>query len=149
MFSAIFQYKVLPICYSYVSLWPSEVTHDPNYQTINIVNTLFNNPKWKNIKKVTVVDPTHPLFGRSFKILEWRNSPGTAGFVFVEYQHLTRLYIPIDATNLAFVPPISVTKLTCESIVALTSLGREIESLCHKIQNKFGKDCQPKKKKKF
>jgi len=117
-------------------------------RTINIVNTLFNNPKWKNIKKVTVVDPTHPLFGHSFKVVEWRNSPGTAGFVFVEYQHLTRLYIPIDATDLAFVPPISVTKLTYDSIVALTNLGKEIENLCHKIQSKSGKNYQSNKKQK-
>lgn len=118
------------------------------YQTINVVNTPFNNPKWKNVKKITVVDPAHPLFGNSFKVVEWRNSPGNAGFVFVEYQHLTRLYIPIDATNLAFVPQVSVTKLTCESIIALTNLGKEIASLCHKIQNKYGKNYQPTKKKK-
>ena len=90
----------------------------------------------------------HPLFGRSFKVVEWRNSPGNAGFVFIEYQHLTRLYIPIDATNLAFVPRGSVTKLTCESIIALTNLGREIACLSHKNQNKSGEDYQPNKKKK-
>jgi hypothetical protein len=55
---------------------------------------------YSTTQKVTVVDHAHPLFGRSFKVVEWRNSPGTAGFVFVEYQHFTRLYIPIDATDL-------------------------------------------------
>lgn len=117
-------------------------------RTITVVNTPFNNPKWKGVKKVKVVDPTHPLFGQSFKVVEWRNSPGNAGFAFVEYQHLTRLYIPIDATDLAFVPRFPVTKLTYESINALVNLGRELASLCHKTPNKFGNDCQPNNKKK-
>jgi hypothetical protein len=132
----------------YVFLPLSSVVHDLSYRTINVVNTPFNNPKWKDVKKIKVVDPTHPLFGQSFKVAEWRNSPGSAGFVFVEYQHLTRLYIPIDVTDLAFVPRVSTTKLTCESIIALTNLGREIASLCHKIPNKFGNDCQPNNKEK-
>ena len=88
------------------------------------------------------MDPAHPLFGRSFNVLEWRNSPGNEGFVYVEYQHLTRLYIPIDATNIAFVPRIPATKLTCESILALTNLGMEISSLCLNHQNKSGSDYQ-------
>jgi hypothetical protein len=100
----------------------------------------------KDAKKVTIVDPTHPLFGRTFSIVEWRNSPGNSGFVFVDYQHLTRLYIPVDSTDIAFIPPISVTKLTCESIQALTNLGMEIPSLCPTTQIKSGKDYQIIKK---
>lgn len=92
------------------------------------------------------MDPTHPLFGRSFNVLEWRNSPGNEGFVYVEYQHLTRLYIPIDATNIAFVPQIPATKLTCESILALTNLGMEITNLCLNHQNKSGSDYQKNNK---
>ena len=90
----------------------------------------------------------HPLFGRSFHVLEWRNSPGNAGFAYVEYQHLTRLYISIGATNLAFVPRIPVAKLTCESIHALINLGREISSLCHKPPAESGNDYQTNNKKK-
>lgn len=62
----------------------------------------------RKYKKITVFDPTHPLFGNSFKLVERRNSPRTAGFVFVDYQRFTRLYIPIDVTNLAFVPRASL-----------------------------------------
>jgi hypothetical protein len=74
------------------------------------------------------------LFDRTFKVVEWRNSPGGVGFVYVEYQHLTRLYIPIEVTDLAFVPRIYTTKLTYESILTLTNLGREIESYATKPQ---------------
>ncbi len=88
----------------------------------------------------------HPLFGRSFHVLEWRNSPGNAGFAYVEYQHLTRLYIPIDVTNLVFLPRISMTKLTCESIQALINLGTEVPSLCHNTPKKSGKDYQTNNK---
>ncbi len=40
------------------------------------------------IQKIKVVDPTHPLFDRSFNVLEWCNLPGSQGFVYVEYRHL-------------------------------------------------------------
>lgn len=120
--------------------------YDQFYQTINHLNTPFNNPKLKDIKKVKVVDPTHPLFGHSFHVLEWRNSPGNEGFVYVEYRHLTRLYISIDATDIAFIPRIPATKLTCESILALTNLGMEILNLCLNHQNKSGSDYQKNNK---
>lgn len=88
------------------------------------------------------MNPTHSLFGRSFHVLEWRNSAGNEGFVYVEYQHLTRLYIPIEATDIAFVPRIPATKLTCRSIQALTNLGMEIANSCLNHQNKSGSDYQ-------
>ena len=86
------------------------------------------------------MDPTHALFGKYFKVLEWRNSPGNAGFAYVAYQYNTRLYIPLEVTNIAFIPSTSVTKLTCASIQALTSLGKEIPNLCHENQEKSGTD---------
>jgi hypothetical protein len=122
------------------------------YRTIGVVNTPFNNPKsdWEKLKrnttKVKIVDPTHPLFNQSFNVLEWRNSPGNLGYVFVEYKHLTRLYIPIDATDLGFIPPTSVTKLTYESIQALINLGMEVD-LCHKPQSMSLKNYQTSNKK--
>jgi hypothetical protein len=88
------------------------------------------------------------LFGKSFHVSEWRNSPGNAGYAFVEYRHLTRLYIPTDVTDLAFVPDVSVTKLTCNSIQALINLGMEIPNLCHNHPAKFGNDYQENDKKK-
>lgn len=86
------------------------------------------------------MDPTHALFGQYFQVLEWRNSPGNAGFVYVAYKHNTRLYIPIEATNIAFISSSSATKLTFTSIQALTSLGKELSNLCHKDQEKSGID---------
>lgn len=95
------------------------------------------------------MDPTHPLFGRSFRVLEWRNSPGNAGFAYVEYQHLTRLYIQIEATDIAFIPRVLATKLTCESIQALINLRMEIPNLCLSPPNKSGSDYQADNKMKF
>jgi hypothetical protein len=115
-------------------------------RTINPVNTLFNNPKSEKTEQIKVVDPSHALFGKCFQVLEWRNSPGNAGFAYVAYKHNTRLYIPIEATNIAFIPSTSVTKLTFSSIQALTSLGKEIPNLCHKNQEKSGID-KPKNNK--
>lgn len=102
----------------------------------------------KNVTKVNVIDPTHPLFNQSFRISEWKNSPGNLGFVFVEYRHSTRLYIPIDATDLGFVPPASVTKLTYESIQALINLGMEVQNLCHSSPSTSGKNYQTSNEKK-
>ncbi len=83
----------------------------------------------------------HPLFGKCFHVLEWRNSPGNAGFAYVAYLHNTRLYIPIEATNLAFISSTSLTKLTYSTIQALTCLGKEISTLCEN-QEKSGKNKQ-------
>jgi hypothetical protein len=131
---------VLPIYFSYVSLLLSLEDRDQDCQTINPVNTPLHNPNLKKSEQIEIVDPTHALFGKSFHVLEWRNSPGNAGFAYVAYKHNTRLYIPIEATNLAFISSSSVTKLTYPSIHALISLGKEIPSLCHKNQGTSGKD---------
>ena len=86
------------------------------------------------------MDPTHALFGKFFRVLEWRNSPGNAGFAYVAYKHNTRLYIPIEVTNLDYIPNKPATKLTCASIQALANLGREILNLCQKNQEESGTD---------
>ena len=121
---------------------------DLDCQTSNLVNTPFNNPKLNTIKKIKVVDPTHPLFGHTFPVLEWRNSPGNAGFAYVEYKHGIRLYIPIDVTDLAFTPRTFAAKLTNESIQALIHSASEVSSLCHKIPSTSGDDCLPSTKQK-
>ncbi len=119
-----------------------------NRITTNTLNTPFNNPKFKNTNKIKVVDPTHPLFGHSFHVLEWRNSAGKAGFAYVDYQHLTRLYIPLESTDLAFTSQFPTTKLTCDSIQTLVNLAKEVSSLWHVIQEKYGKNYQVTIKKK-
>lgn len=142
------RYKAKLIYYPCVSVPLSSVNRGQYYRTINPVNTSFNNPILKDATTVKIVDPTHPLFGQSFRVAEWKNSPGNAGFVFVEYRHSTRLYIPVDATNLGFVPPTSATKLTCESIHAFINLGMEVQSLCRKLQSTSGKTYQTNSKEK-
>jgi len=78
-----------------------------------------------------VTDPSHPLFGRRFRVVSVSHPPGSAGQVVVAYREGMRLRLPAPATSLLLVgasPP--RTKLTREALLDLLSLLKECEGSC-------------------
>ena len=78
-----------------------------------------------------MTDPTHPLFGRRFRVLSVTHPPGRPGHVLVAYRHGACLRVPVLATDLA--PRASAlprTKLTRAALLDLLALMKECEGLC-------------------
>jgi hypothetical protein len=90
----------------------------------------FQNPPGES-EEVEVTDPTHPLFGRRFRVESISHPPHRPGHVTVAYREGMRLRLPVVATNLT---PGSVTlprtKLTRDALRDLLSVLKECESSC-------------------
>ncbi|UJQ21017.1 Y4bD/Y4pK family protein [Wolbachia endosymbiont of Delia radicum] len=71
---------------------------DQSAQTISHLNTPFNN---QVAKEITVTDPTHPLFGRTFPVSSFSSTAYKGGNVSVIYRDDITLHIPFFSTNLA------------------------------------------------
>ncbi len=91
---------------------------------------------------IAVVDPTHPLHGRSFPILRLCQAIHGQGFVEVRYRQSLRLRIPLAATDRA-TSPLSFprTKLTLEAIQQLILLVKECQSSCPNSPTASASDC--------
>jgi hypothetical protein len=88
---------------------------------------------------VEVTDPTHPLFGRRFRVVSISHPPHRPGHVTVAYREGMHLRIPVPATNLALgnaAPPRS--KLTRAALLDLLSLVKECEDPCPVQQSASG-----------
>jgi hypothetical protein len=70
-----------------------------------------------------VTDPTHPLYGRRFRVLSVSHPPQRPGHVVVAYRDTMRIRIPVTATSLApdHVPPLR-TKLSRDALRDLLAL---------------------------
>jgi hypothetical protein len=78
-----------------------------------------------------VTDPTHPLFGRRFRVLSVSHPSQAPGHVVVAYRDGMRLCLPLPATDLA--PdhfPSPCTKFTPEALCGLLALVKECEGPC-------------------
>jgi hypothetical protein len=76
-----------------------------------------------------VTDPTHPLFGRRFRVVSISHPPQRPGQVTVAYRKGLRLRIPVLATNLAprNAAP-APSKFTRAALLDLLSLVKECEA---------------------
>jgi hypothetical protein len=75
---------------------------------------------------VTVTDPTHPLYGRTFKALSVSRQPRDVGYVVVAYRDAIQLRLPIPATDLSsFTTRPPRTKWTLAAIRAFLALVAE------------------------
>jgi hypothetical protein len=86
-----------------------------------------------------VTDPTHPLFGRRFRVVSISHPPHRPGHVTVAYRQGMRLRIPVPATNLvqgSVAPPRS--KLTRAALLDLLSLLKECAASCPEQRNVSG-----------
>jgi hypothetical protein len=77
-----------------------------------------------------VTDRRHPLYGRSFPVVSVTSSPAACGHAFVSHGGRALLMIPIAATSLRPLPPVTGTKLTAEAIEDLVARFREAEEEC-------------------
>jgi hypothetical protein len=92
---------------------------------------------------IEVVDPTHPLFGRSFQVVWLCSLPRGAGFVDVFYREHIRLRIPLSATDRATsLLARRGTKVTLEGIHELIALAKECQSSCRNNPPSSGRNSQ-------
>ena len=88
-----------------------------------------------------MTDPTHPLFGRCFRILSVSHSPQAVGHVVVVYRDGMRLWLPIRATNLAADNlPVTRTKFTADALCSFLAFVKECEGSCPVPQDDCGAD---------
>jgi hypothetical protein len=80
---------------------------------------------------ITVVDPTHPLYGRRFPLHRLCHPRHSEGFVEVLYRESLRLRVPLAATDRAASPlALPRSKLTLEAIRQLIALVKECHASC-------------------
>jgi len=74
--------------------------------------------------EITVTDPTHPLFGKAFKLSGLATLPGHVRHCHVEIRSGCYGYVPVASTNLSDVPVFRSPKsiLTKEAIADLLTL---------------------------
>jgi hypothetical protein len=88
-----------------------------------------------------VTDPTHPLFGRRFRVLSVSHQPQRPGQVTVAYREGMRLRLPVLATNLApFIAAPFRSKLTRVALLELLALLQECEVSCPDHPDASGPD---------
>ena len=85
------------------------------------LNTPPTNSPDTDIDEVDICDPTHPLFGRRFRVQRRCNRPGGVPFLHVFYTEEILLRIPASALTVPLEPP---TKLTLASVADLVSTFR-------------------------
>jgi hypothetical protein len=95
--------------------------------------------------RVEVVDPTHPLFGRSFPLVA-RTGGGSqdrsAGCLLVSYRDSILIKLPLAATHLCSIAaPAARTKLNAEAVQQLLAFVKEYEPPCPSSLKPSGRVC--------
>ncbi len=90
-----------------------------------------------------MVDPTHPLFGRRFRLVSVTRALHSGGFARVEYRPGITMHLPLSVTSLEPVPPRRArpTKLTPEALAALVLVAGEREAACPSSPATSGPAC--------
>jgi hypothetical protein len=80
-------------------------------------------------EQVTVTDPAHPLYGRTFAVVAPSSTVGASGQVTVAYRDDILLKIPVVATSRhPTCPHVPSSKLSADSVRELVRVAREFES---------------------
>ena len=91
---------------------------------------LSKNPFDQFPDEVEVTDPTHPLFGRRFKVHSITRSDASSARVLVIYRGDIRLAIPRGVTNFSLLDRVEPrARLSAEAVREFLSLVKEYE-LC-------------------
>lgn len=107
-----------------------EVCRDPQTPTISHLNTTFNNPSG-TLRYVTVVAPTHPLFGRSFPVRYSRPTRDGQSHVWAVYDEKgVYLRLPLAATDACSPTPSLQTKLNAPAVAELITLAQQYRLPC-------------------
>ena len=93
-------------------------------------------------EQVEVIDPTHPLFGRRFRLLAVTRALHSGEFARVEYRPGITMQLPLSVTSLGPVPVRGrPTKLTPEALAALVLVAGEREAACSSSPATSGPAC--------
>jgi hypothetical protein len=85
-----------------------------------------------------VLDPTHPLFGRTFRVIRLVQRGGNFPISYeVEYRNNTSLLVPVAATE-PQISPENRTKLSVEALHDLTSLVEQLEHDADRSEGPLG-----------
>ena len=91
--------------------------------TIPLLDTPIR-PKNARSKQITITDPAHPLYGRSFPLISVSGSRHGNGHAYVDDRGRAVLRIPIEATSLRPAPPACRrSKLSLEAIRDLVQVA--------------------------
>ena len=86
-----------------------------------------------------MTDPTHPLYGRRFRVLSISHPPQRPGHVVVAYRDFMRLRIPVQATSLASDQTSRPrTKWTRAALRDLLTLMKECDGPCPSLHGQSG-----------
>jgi hypothetical protein len=95
--------------------------------------------------EIEVTDPTHPLFGRCFRLHAASTSSRGGGQVWVVYRDHILLRLPLAATSLARVPSVvGPIKLTAASVQELVALLQPTPAPCPARPTNSGADSHPR-----
>jgi hypothetical protein len=90
------------------------------------------------LRQIKVVDPTHPLFGRSFPLRHHLPPCGQSHVVVVYDPKGVYLRLPVTATDLDPSWPATQTKLTAQAVAELITLAEQYHLLCLSPQQPSG-----------
>ena len=93
--------------------------------------------------EVEVTDPTHPLFGRRFRLITVTKTLALGTCARVECRPGTPLVLPLSVTSLSLNPAGERrrTKLTPEALAELVAVAGESEAACPSIPATSGLAC--------
>ncbi len=93
--------------------------------------------------EVEVTDPTHPLFGRRFRLIAVTKTLALGACARVECRPGTPLVLPLGVTSLSFSPAGERrrTKLTPEALAELVAVAGESEAACPSTPETCGPAC--------
>lgn len=94
------------------------------------LDTPFDNPPRHPPAEVRVIDPTHPLFGRSFPLRDRWFPLGGQRHVLVVYREGVYVRLPWSATDLAEPGGASPCKLTAPAVAEIVTLAERCLPVC-------------------
>ena len=100
-------------------------------------------------KKVKILDPKHPLFGKIFPLISIETPFKNKHVALVELSDNATLSISVSATDISFIGLQPSSKLTLEALKELVSLVNESEVLCSLLPKNSTPLSQKKKKSKL
>lgn len=109
-------------------------------QTKPQVNATFNNPNVEEIKDVQIIDPKHPLYGKSFPLINANEQLSHRSHVLVKLCEGMIIRIPLISTNLSSNHFPACSKISISAVKELIFLAQDYFT-CHKTQEISGMNC--------